>query len=134
MTILFRIIIVGGIGILAYSAVAAAASGAVGIDYTRFAFGSYAIYAAAGFVAGRWGPLWWGPAAGAAVAAVEGIFGWRLAAAVGPDIVRLGLSERHAGSSWLALLGILMVVGALLGFIGAAYARWRRRGSSNQSE
>ena len=127
MTILARVIIVCGIAILAYQAIAAAASGALGIAYTKFAFGSYAIYAAAGFTAGRYGPLWWGAAAGAAVAAIEGFFGWRLAAVVGPDVVRLGLHESHASSSWVWRLLALALVGAGLGLVGGAYAHWRRR-------
>lgn len=127
MTPLLRVIIVGGIGILAYQAIAAAAAGALQVNYTKFAFGSYAIYAAAGYFASRRGPVLWGVLAGAAVAAVEAVAGWRLAAVVGPDIVRLGLNDAHAGRSWLALAAVIVVVGAMLGLLGAVIALWRKR-------
>lgn len=124
---LARIIVTLGIAVLAFEAIAAAAAGEMGLRYDRFAFGSYAIFAAAGLFAGRGGPLWWGPIAGGAVAAVSGIFGWRLAALVGPVAVRLGLNETHAGTSWLDRLGVLALVGAALGLAGAGYAHWRER-------
>lgn len=126
MTALARVIVIGGIGILAYRAIAAAAAGAIGIDYARFVIGSYVIFAVAGYLAGRAGPLWWGAVAGAAVAAVEALAGWRLAAAVGPESVRLVLEEARTGRSWTSLVLLVMVAGTALGLAGAALARWRR--------
>jgi hypothetical protein len=131
---LLRVIVAGGIGILAWDAIAAAAAGALRLDYSRFAVGSCAIYAAAGALAGRAPhPLWRGPAAGAAVAAVSGIAGWRLASLIGPDAVRLGLDETHGGSAWLTRLGVLLLLGAGLGAAGAGYARWRDRRAAQPS-
>lgn len=130
MTPLLRVIIIGGIGILAYQAIAAATAGAVQVAYTKFAFGSYAIYAAAGYFAARRGPVIWGVLAGAAVAAIEAVAGWRLAAVVGPDIVRLGLDEAHAGRSWVSLALVIVAVGAMLGLLGGLLALWRRRSAA----
>lgn len=126
MTILTRVIIVCGIGVLAYRAIAAATAGAIGLDYTSFVVGSYIIFGVSGYVAGRYGPLWWGAAAGAAVAAIEALAGWRLAAAVGPESVRLVLEEARTGRSWTSLVLLVMAAGAGLGLIGAALARRRR--------
>ena len=123
---LARIIVIGGIGILAYRAIAAAAAGAIGVDYARFVIGSYIIFAIVGYLAGRAGPLWWGAAAGAAVAGVEAVAGWRLAAAVGAESVRLVLEEARTGRSWTSLVLLVMVAGAVLGVAGAAIAWWRR--------
>jgi hypothetical protein len=122
---LARIIVIGGIGILAYRAIAAAAAGAIGVDYARFVVGSYIIFAIAGYLAGRAGPLWWGAVAGAAIAGVEALAGWRLAAAVGPQSVRLVLEEARTGRSWTSLVLLVMVAGAILGVTGAAIAWWR---------
>ena len=125
MSVLARIIVIGGIGVLAYRAIAMSAAGAMGVEYTRFVVGSYAIFAIVGYVAGRFGPLWWGAVAGAMVAAVEALAGWRLASAVGPESVRLVLEEARTGRSWTSLVLLVMVAGAALGLAGAAFARWR---------
>ena len=127
MTILARIIVICGIGVLAYRAIAAAAAGAIGVPYIRFVVGSYIIFDIAGYAAGRFGPLWWGAAAGSAVAAVEAVAGWRLAAALAPESVRIGLEEARAGRSWTSIVLLVMAAGAGLGLIGAAIARWRQR-------
>lgn len=125
MTILVRIIIIGGIGILAYRAIAASAAGALGFEYTRFIIGSYVICAITGYVAGKRGPLWWGAVTGAAVAAVEVIAGWRLAAAVSPAAARQVIEEARAARSWTELVLLVMLVGSALGLGGAVYAWWR---------
>jgi hypothetical protein len=133
MIALARTIVICGIGVLAYRAIAAATAGAVGVDYTRFVIGSYIIFGIAGYIAGRIGPLWWGAAAGAAVAAVEALAGWRLASAVGPESVRLVLEEARTGRSWTTLVLLVMAAGAGLGLVGASFARWRRkRSAANQ--
>ena len=126
MIALARVIVVGGIGVLAYRAIAAAASGEIGVDYNRFVVGSYVIFAIAGYAAGRVGPLWWGAAAGATVAGVEALFGWRLATAVGPESVRLILEEARAGRSWTSLVLLVMAAGGALGLAGAAFAGWHK--------
>lgn len=126
MTALARIIVVCGIGVLAYRAIAAAAAGAIGVPYVRFLVGSYIIFSVAGYLAGRLGPLWWGAVAGAIVAAIEAVAGWRLAAAIAPEPVRLGLEAARAGRPWSSIVIVVMAVGAALGIGGAAIARWRR--------
>lgn len=127
MSLVARIIAIGGIGILAWQALAASTSSATGIAYSHFAIGSYVIYAFAGYTAGRFGPLWWGLLAGGGVALIEGIAGWPVAALAGPDLVRLGLAEARQNDQLLLLVLTITAVGAVLGLIGAGVARWQKR-------
>ena len=118
---LTRVVLLGGLGVVAYDVVASILARHFPLPYTRFVIGSYAIYLFTGYLAARRAPFWHGPLAGAAVAAVDAGLGWPLSAQLGPA----GLAAVYASApvpriGWIVLI---VAVGTALGLVGAGLAQ-----------
>ncbi len=119
---LTRILLLGGLGVVAYDVVASMLARGFALTYGRFAIGSYAIYLLTGYLAARRAPFWHGPLAGAAVAAVEAGLGWPLSAQLGPADSAAVYASAPAAAR-IGMVVLLAAVGAALGLVGAGLAQ-----------
>jgi len=110
--------LLGCCAVLLFDAVGAVAARRIGFSYKRLAAGSLALYAATGFfAAGENGLVLVGAAAGAAVAAVESTFGWRISRAVGVDS-----EEDVEPDAEMSVATLVTLSGAFLGGLAALAA------------
>jgi len=112
----WRLALLSGVVILAFDIAASSTSRATGISYDRFAYGSFLIQAAAGFIARRAGfPFGRATVLGTWVAAVEATLGWAVSWWIGPG--RPTESLTVVGLAGVALF--VIVTGTALGALGA---------------
>lgn len=104
----------GGIGVVAFDAVAAWAAKTFEFEYAAAAWGSFLIYAAVGYAASReTGSLRVSAAMGGAVALVEATVGLAVAWAIGP-----GRLDGADAPLIAATIAAVVLVGALIGCFG----------------
>jgi hypothetical protein len=119
----WRAALVAGLAIVAFDAVASIISRTSGIEYTRFAYGSYLIQAAAGFFGRRSGLSFWGATLlGTWVGFVEATIGWAVSWWIGPGRVEGPLAVEM-------LIGIVLYVAigaTVLGAVGAFLGAFKR--------
>jgi hypothetical protein len=111
------------LAIVAFDAVASIISRTAGIEYTKFAYGSYLIQAAAGFFGRRSGLSFWGATLlGTWVGFVEATVGWAVSWWIGPGRVEGPLSAEM-------LIGIILYVAigaTVLGALGCLVGGFTR--------
>jgi hypothetical protein len=118
-----RTILAGMAGVVAFDAIAAFASRALGFPYTRAAIGSYLFYFAVGFFAARASrasPLRGAAVAAALVALTDASAGWWVSSLIGPgrptESVELTVT-RWAGVA-LAVVTFAVAIGTVGGLVG----------------
>ncbi|MGH2943577.1 MAG: hypothetical protein ACRDLN_12475 [Solirubrobacteraceae bacterium] len=117
----WRLVLGGGVAVVVFDALAALASKTLEFDYALAELGSVLIYVAAGYAVGRVrGDLRACSVAGALVSLVDATAGWAVSAAIGP-----GRIEGAGAFIVVATIVGVVLVGALLGWIGGRLARAR---------
>ncbi len=118
MSPLLRVILVAAAAVLVYDAVAAVASRSTGFPYTSAVYGSYIVYAGAGYFGMRVsGRLWAGALAGGTTGLADSTLGWLISNAIGPYIPPMELPTGPAAV--LAVVIVVSLSAALIGLIGA---------------
>jgi hypothetical protein len=116
-----KVIFIGAAAVVAFDALASLASLRFGFAYSSAVVGSYIIYVATGFAAGRAGGWKHGAIAGAVLGLVDGTLGWGVAWLIGPGKPPADLSF----SPWMLPVAVLAVsIGAAIcGGVGGAVGR-----------
>ena len=125
MSPFLKVLLGCAVAVVAFDAAASAASRRLGFAYTSAAAGSWAIYAAVGFVAGRHGGLRAAALAGAATGLVDATLGWYVSWRIGPGRVPGGLTPRQ----WLSAAVTVTLLAAAVGAVGGLGARLARPGA-----
>lgn len=122
MTTAWRIALIGMLAVLVFDTLASLASRSLGFPYAKAAIGSFVIYAAVGFAAGRVAPIATAAGIAAVVGLVEATAGWWLSWQIGPGRISSG-----ALSATMAIRTIIIVmltagfIGAIAGVLARAY-------------
>jgi len=112
-----RVVVFGGVAVVLYDAIAAVASRQFDFPYTNAAFGSYILYAVAGYIAGRAGGWRVGAAVGAVLGLIDASIGWAVSTALhanAPPTPHLTIL------TWAVVAVMVMVTGGICGLIGGA--------------
>ena len=120
----FRITVIASSAIVALDTFGSLASKAFGFGYGSLAWGSFLIYAVAGFFAARSGGLRTAAMTSGAVALVDATLGWAISWALGPGRPATG----YTGIG--PILGTVVFVwltGIVLGLMGGLIARFLAR-------
>jgi len=121
----FRVVVVAAIAVVALDTLGSLAARAFGFGYGSLAWGSFIIYAVAGFCAARSSTLRTAAQAGGAVALVDATLGWAIAWALGPGRPTAG----YIGiGPLLGTVGLAWLIGIALGLMGGLVARFFTRG------
>lgn len=121
-----KIIVAGGIAVVAYDLLASLASRGFGFPYARASIGSYLLYLAIGFVAARSAST--APIQNAAIAAgvaglVDASVGWAVSWALGPARLPSGITLTIG--RWMSAALFVIVLAAAVGAIGGVAGRRR---------
>jgi hypothetical protein len=121
MTSLTKVLIAGAVTVVVFDALASVGSVRLGYPYTRAVVGSWLIYAAVGFFAGRaGGGLLAAAMAGVLMGIVDATAGWAVSWGIGPG--RLPEGVLSVGR-WAGAALTVAVSGGCVGLLGGLLAR-----------
>jgi hypothetical protein len=125
-----KLAVYGSLAVLAFDAIASAASRAVPFPYARASAGSYIIYAVLGFLAWRLGRFSFAAQLGAILGLVDASAGWAISTAlhaVTPPMPAI------TPILWAVVAITVMITGVICSLIGAAVAKLTTRAQAPTS-
>jgi hypothetical protein len=121
----WRIVLLGGLAIICFDALAAVASQRFGFAYSKASIGSDIIYACIGFLATEGtASITRGILAAAMVGVLDATIGWWVSWLIGPGRIPTG---PPSALELLAAVAVVAILGATAGAIGGLANKWQNR-------